>query len=83
MRMLRFAILAFLVVFVLPAAVSAGLWLAGDHPRSWRAADWTSSHLLPPAREVAEPALYILAARTGGLKGAVSEHSWIVIKQAG
>ncbi|MEE2953397.1 MAG: DUF3750 domain-containing protein [Pseudomonadota bacterium] len=81
--MLRFVFVAFLLVFVLPAAVSAGLWLVGDHPRSWRAADWTSAHLLPPASELREPALYILAARTGGLKGAVSEHSWIVLKEAG
>ncbi|MCK5933583.1 MAG: DUF3750 domain-containing protein [Fulvimarina manganoxydans] len=83
MRMLRFVFVTFLLVFVLPAAVSAGLWLVGDHPRSWRAADWTSAHLLPPASELREPALYILAARTGGLKGAVSEHSWIVMKDAG
>ncbi|WP_337955772.1 DUF3750 domain-containing protein [Fulvimarina manganoxydans] len=81
--MLRFVFVTFLLVFVLPAAVSAGLWLVGDHPRSWRAADWTSAHLLPPASELREPALYILAARTGGLKGAVSEHSWIVMKDAG
>lgn len=63
-------------------ALAALLWIAGQHPASWREADWTSARLLPAATDDPRAAAYILSARTGGLKGAVSEHSWVVIKEA-
>lgn len=58
-------------------------WAAVDRPVSWRAADWSSAGILPPPASDPEAAIYVLAARTGGLKGAVSVHSWIVLKPAG
>ena len=81
MWILKLLVLGFLVVFVLPAAASAAIWYFGDHATSWRTADWSSSALLPPAATVPEARVYILSARTGGLTGAVSEHSWIVVKE--
>lgn len=71
------------VVFLLPAAATAVWWSMQDRPASWRAADWSPSGVLPPASADADPAIYVMAARTGGLKGALSLHSWIVIKKPG
>jgi Protein of unknown function (DUF3750). len=77
-------VLAFLVIcFVLPVAASLGVRVAGSHPASWRAADWSSAGILPAADAERQAVIYVLAARTGGLKGAVSVHSWIVYKRAG
>lgn len=54
-----------------------------DRPTSWSSANWESSGILPPASDDPEAAIYIMAARTGGMKGAVSVHSWIVLKKPG
>lgn len=72
---------AFALVFLLPAFATAGWWVVGERPASWREADWSSSGVLPAATAGPEAAIYVLAARTGGLKGAVSTHSWIVVKR--
>ncbi len=82
-RVLLLCLAAFVLIYLVPAAVSAALWVLGDHPRSWRQADWGSAAILPPANESREAALFVMAARTGGLKGAVAEHSWIVVKEPG
>ncbi|WP_220748320.1 MULTISPECIES: DUF3750 domain-containing protein [Jannaschia] len=63
--------------------ISLAWWSLQDRPGSWRSADWGSSGLLPPAADVPEAALYVMAARTGGTKGAVSVHSWVVFKGSG
>ncbi|RLQ87492.1 DUF3750 domain-containing protein [Notoacmeibacter ruber] len=83
MRILRFLLLFILAIFVLPAAASLIHWELADRPASWRDADWGRSGLLPPAESQADAAIYVLAARTGGLKGALSVHSWLVTKDAG
>lgn len=72
-----------IVIFLLPAALTVGWWRLQERPPSWRAADWSSSGLLPEASSSEEAAVYVLAARTGGLKGAFAVHSWIVTKRAG
>lgn len=82
-RFIRRFLVFIVVVFVLPTAVTVAWWEARDRPPSWRAADWSSSGLLPAAGAESQAAVYILAARTGGLKGAFAVHSWIVTKQAG
>ncbi len=83
MYLLRLTLLGFALIYLLPAALATGLWWAGSHPASWRDADWSSAALLPRADESRDAAVYILAARTGGLKGALAEHSWIVTKASG
>ncbi|WP_102958701.1 DUF3750 domain-containing protein [Mangrovicella endophytica] len=83
MRALKLFLLAFALIYLLPAALAAVLWWVGSHPQSWHDADWASARLLPAATETGDAAVYILAARTGGLKGAISEHSWIVVKEKG
>jgi len=83
MRLVKNFALAILLVFVMPALATAGWWSAREHPGSWRNADWSSSGILPRAPSKDEAAIYVLAARTGGLKGAFSVHSWLVVKRPG
>jgi hypothetical protein len=84
--MVKFAKACLITIFALylfPSLVAAGLWLGGEHPSSWRDAKWTSARLLPDANASHEAAIYVLSARTGGLKGAIASHSWIVLKDKG
>lgn len=83
MWLLSRLLLFLLVVFVLPALLTLGWWVLQDRPESWRSADWSASGVLPAARDARDAAVYVMAARTGGLKGAFAVHSWIVTKQAG
>jgi hypothetical protein len=75
-------LLALLLVtlFLLPIAARAALYSLGDGPRSWRDADWSSTGSLPPASAHPQARVLVLSGRTGGLKGIVSVHSWIVLK---
>jgi hypothetical protein len=83
MRHLKRLFLAIVVVYLLPALASAGWWALGDHPKTWREANWTASGVLPKADGDREAAIYIMSANTGGFKGAVASHSWIVTKATG
>ena len=83
MRRIRLTFLFIAVIFLLPAAASAAWWEMTDRPGSWRAADWSSSGVLADAAASDEAGIFVLAARTGGLKGALSVHSWIVTRKRG
>jgi hypothetical protein len=83
MRLVKMLLLFVALVYLAPVALAALLWWGGSHPGSWRDADWTSAGLLPAATGSREAAVYVLSARTGGMKGALSEHSWIVVKNKG
>lgn len=83
MRTIRRLSISFLLLFLLPAMAAALWWHLEDRPASWRNADWSASGLLPPASADQQPQIHVLAARTGGMKGALSVHSWIVIKRPG
>jgi hypothetical protein len=72
-----------LVLFIMPSLTHLAIWAASDHPASWHEADWSSANILPPASTEGEAKVYVMAARTGGLKGAISKHSWIVLKKPG
>lgn len=78
---LKLLILVFVSLFVLPAVGTAAWWATVDRPSSWSTADWSASGVLPAASSIDGPAIYLMAARTGGLKGAFSVHCWIVIKR--
>jgi hypothetical protein len=67
--LLKLLLLVAAGVYLLPAALAALLWWSGDHPSSWRQADWGSARILPTPQEGSDAALYILSARTGGMKG--------------
>lgn len=73
-------VLLLVTLFLLPIAARAALYTLGDGPRSWRNADWSSIGSLPPASAHPQARVLILSGRTGGLKGVVSVHSWIVLK---
>lgn len=83
LQTLKLLLALFVLVFLLPVGTTAAWWSVQDRPGSWRSANWTSSGLLPPAGEAEDAAIYVLAARTGGLKGALSVHSWLVLKKPG
>jgi hypothetical protein len=71
-----------LVVFALPIAARGGLYAVEDHPRSWRDANWTSTHLLPSASSDPQARVLVFAARAGGWRGIFAVHTWIVVKPA-
>ena len=75
-------ILAFLFcVYLVPGLAAAALWATKERPANWREARWSSSELLPGALEAPEARVTVLAAKTGGMKGAFAVHSWIVVKR--
>jgi len=80
---LRWFLLVFAGFFLLPLAVHAAWWQAGEHPPSWSAARWSSAGLLPGAAASPEAAVYIFAGRVGRWRGIVAHHTWIVVKEAG
>lgn len=83
MLLLRHVSLFLALVFILPALATVLWWQLQDRPGTWRDADWSSSAVLPVPAADADAAVYVMAARVGGLKGAFSLHSWIVTKEAG
>jgi hypothetical protein len=83
MWLLKYVSLFLFGVFVLPALGTLVWWELQHRPNSWHTADWSASGVLRNAENNQEAALYLMAARTGGLKGAFSVHSWIVYKKAG
>jgi len=72
-----------LVIFIVPAIASLAWWSVQDRPSSWSEADWSATGILPNPSNQPEAVIHVLSARTGGLKGALSQHSWIVLKPKG
>jgi len=80
MRLLKIVALFVAIVFLAPMTAAGAWWMSLDHPSSWRSANWSATGLLPEPQTSRDAAIYVLAARTGGLKGAFAVHSWIVLK---
>lgn len=78
----KIVILSLIILFLLPVAARAALFVFEDRPRSWRDADWSSTGTLPAARSAPEARVLFYSSRTGGWKGVVAVHSWIVVKPA-
>jgi hypothetical protein len=74
--------LAFVILFILPLVTRAAVYAMNGGPRSWRDADWSSTGSLPPPARHPEARLIVYSGRTGGWKGVLSVHSWIVLKRA-
>lgn len=81
-RFSRSLIFVFIAALLLPIAARAALFAFEDRPVSWRDADWSSVRALPPAAEYPEARVLALSGRTGGWKGVIATHSWIVFKPA-
>ena len=80
---LRVVLVAFLVLFLAPIAVSAALYALDGEADGWRTADRSSAGLLKPAAEQNEAVVRVFAARTVRWKGVFATHCWIVVKPKG
>jgi hypothetical protein len=74
-------LLSILILFLLPVAARATFFAFEDRPRSFREADWSSVGSLPPPAAHPDARVLVLSGRTGGWKGVVAVHSWIVFKR--
>ncbi|GJD89579.1 hypothetical protein BHAOGJBA_3108 [Methylobacterium hispanicum] len=80
--MLRIAVLALVLLYLLPIGISALLYAArarGD----WRAADRSSAGLLPEPRAHRPALVRVFSARTVSWRGILATHAWIVVKEEG
>jgi Protein of unknown function (DUF3750) len=75
--------LAILLIFLAPVLARAALYGASKAPLSWADADWSSTGSLPRADADKDARLLVFTGTTGGWKGVVSVHSWVVFKRAG
>ena len=80
MRLRKKILLTILALFLFPLAVHAALYAIEDHPRSYRAANWGSTGMLPSATADREARLLVFTGRTGRWKGIFAVHSWVVYK---
>jgi hypothetical protein len=83
MRALRWSLLLFTVLFLVPLGTHAAWWTVQSHPASFAEADWSSAKLLPLAKDEPDAVVYVLAGRTGRWKGIFAHHSWLVVKARG
>jgi hypothetical protein len=83
MPALHCATVSFLAAFAAPLALHAAWWLSTERALAWSEADWSSAHVLPPARAKPEALVHVYAARTGRWKGIFAHHTWIVVKEKG
>src|SRR5262249_14740705 len=73
-------LLSILILFLLPVAARATFFAFEERPRSFRDANWASTGALPAATEHPEARVLVMSGRTGGWKGVIAVHSWIVFK---
>ena len=78
----RTFMLIIFALFLAPLLARAALYWMGDDARSWRDADWSSTRMLPAAKDYAPARLVIYSGTTGAWKGIFSVHSWVVFKHA-
>ncbi|MEX2126814.1 MAG: DUF3750 domain-containing protein [Xanthobacteraceae bacterium] len=76
----RILVFVLAAAFLLPIAARAALFAFDERPQGWNAASWSSIGSLPPAAQYPDARVLVLSARTGGWRGVVAVHSWIVIK---
>lgn len=80
--MLKISLVAFVLVFIVPVAVSAMLYVT-QNKGNWRLADRSSAGFLAPAAQHREAVVRVFSARTVSWRGIVATHSWVVIKDEG
>lgn len=81
-KKLKYIVYILIIIYILPTLGATVWWSLKKRPSDYKTANWAASGFLPQPQKNAA-AIYILAARTGGMKGAVSVHSWFVIKKPG
>lgn len=75
--------IAFLLLIVVPIAVSAASYWSGDRKGNWQTADRSSAGLLPSTSDHPEALIRVYAARTVRWRGIFAVHTWIVFKERG
>lgn len=81
--MFRIAVLGFVLLYLMPIAISAALYALRSGGTDWRVADKSSIGLLAPAGRHPAAVVRVFSARTVSWRGIVASHSWIVVKPAG
>jgi hypothetical protein len=81
--LLKISLVAFLLLFAAPLAMSALIYALDGEAAGWRTADRSSAGLLRPAAEQREAVIRVFAARTVRWKGIFATHCWIVVKREG
>jgi Protein of unknown function (DUF3750) len=83
-RVLNILVLGFLLLFVVPLAISAALYYGRGHIQAdWRTADRSSAGLLAAPAPDQAALIRIYAARTVRWRGIFAVHCWLVYKPAG
>jgi len=77
----KYIVLLILALFLVPVAARAALFAYAHGPLSWRDADWSSTGSLPRAADYKPARVLIMSGQTGGWKGTVAVHSWVVLKR--
>ena len=78
----KLIMLTIFALFLAPLIARAALYAAGNGPRSWRDADWSSTGTLPPAGDSKPARVIVFTGTAGAWKGIFAVHSWIVLKRA-
>ena len=78
----KLIMLSIFAIFLVPLIARAALYAAGNDPRSWRDADWSSTGLLPKASDYKPARVIVFTGKAGAWKGMFAVHSWIVLKPA-
>jgi hypothetical protein len=82
-RMAKRVSIAFLVLYLLPIGVAAGLYQVNGAGADWWRADRSSIGYLPPPATHQPAVVRVFAAPTVRWRGIFAVHSWIVIKPEG
>ncbi|MFC7612136.1 DUF3750 domain-containing protein [Teichococcus aestuarii] len=83
MTLLRLFLWFFALAYLLPLAISAGLYFNSGSGAGWRIADRSSAGLLPPAAAHRPALVRVFAAQTVRWRGIFATHCWIVFKPEG
>ena len=75
--------LIFVLLILVPVALSAILYIVASPRGDWQTADRSSASLLPNASEHPDAVIRVYAARTVRWRGIFAVHCWIVLKPEG
>jgi hypothetical protein len=78
--LLKITLLLFVLLYLLPLAVSALLYQLDGTGPNWRTADRSSTGILPPPAHHPAALVRIFSAKTVRWRGIFASHSWIVFK---
>jgi hypothetical protein len=83
MSVLKVCLLLFVLLYFLPLAVAALLYVADGTGGAWRTADRSSIGVLPTPARNRGAVVRIFSAKTVRWRGILASHSWIVFKPEG